>query len=87
MVESRGNLKYGKDDAHQIGVQQVSSSLHFGPSWDQDAYRKTHFKKHNATGYQNDFHKYGFIWNKKGIRFLLDDVEWGHIAVGRGFWV
>lgn len=38
LMESRGNVKYGGEQ--QIGVEHVSSTLHFGPRWDQNAYQK-----------------------------------------------
>lgn len=86
MIESRGNLKYGNDV--QIGVEQVLSTLHFGPNWDQDGYPTSGFSANNASGYHNDFHKYELIWDKNGFKFLLDDNELGNIPVenGNGFW-
>lgn len=87
MAESRGNKKYGRDNDHQVGVEQVRSSLHFGPAWDQDAYRTSIFSKNNASGYHHDFHKYSLIWNKSAIKFFVDDEEMGNIPAGAGFWV
>lgn len=84
MMESRGNVKYGGE--HQIGVEHVSSTLHFGPSWDQNAYKKTDFHKNSATGFNKDFHRYEFIWNEKGIRFFVDGNDMGFVPVGDGFW-
>lgn len=78
-------MKYG-DEANQIGVEQVSSALHFGPISHEDAYRTSHFTRNNASGYHNDFHKYGFVWDESGIKFQLDDVEWGNVSVENGFW-
>lgn len=69
-----------------MGVQRVTSSIHFGPSWNQDAFKMATFSKHNATGYANDFHKYAFIWDDHGIRFFIDDSEIGYISVNDGFW-
>lgn len=84
MIEARGNIKYGNDV--QIGVEQIVSTLHFGPNWDQDGYRTSSFSTNNASGYHNDFHKYGLVWDESGFKFLLDDVEFGNIPVGNGFW-
>lgn len=84
LVEARGNEKYGNDE--QIGVEQVVSTLHFGPRWDQDAYRTSGFSTNNSTGFHNDFHKYGFIWDESGIKYLIDGTELGFIPVGEGFW-
>lgn len=84
LLESRGNLKYGNDT--QIGVEQIVSTLHFGPNWDQDAYSTSSFSKNNADGHHNDFHKYELIWNESGIKFLIDDIEFGNVPVENGFW-
>lgn len=84
LVESRGNLKYGTKG--QSGVQHVGSTLHFGPRWDQDAFRTAAFSLNNATGFHTDFHKYEFIWNENGIKYLIDGNEIGYIPVGDGFW-
>lgn len=86
VVESRGNLKYGVDDTQQIGGEQISSTLHFGPNKKQDAYPTSTFTRNNATGFQNDFHKYEFIWDESGIKFVHDDIEMGNVPVGNGFW-
>lgn len=82
LMESRGNIKYG--DGEQIGVEQVSSALHFGPNWDKFA--STVFLRHNSSGFQSHYHKYEFIWDESGIQFLLDGVRFGHVPVDNGFW-
>lgn len=84
LIEARGNMKYGNDV--QIGVEQVVSTLHFGPKWDQDAYRTSGFSRNSANGFHNDFHKYEFIWNDNGIKYLIDGTEMGYIPVEDGFW-
>lgn len=86
LFESRGNLKYTNHSGVQIGVEQIVSTLHFGPSSKQDAYRKAIFTKNNAAGYNNDFHKYALIWNENGFRFFVDDDEIGFTQIIDGFW-
>lgn len=86
LLECRGNRKYTDHHGNQIGVEQVSSTLHFGPRWDQDAYRTASYSRNNVAGYHNDFHKYELVWNENGIKFLLDGDELGFAAVGDGFW-
>lgn len=83
-MESRGNEKYGNEV--QIGVEEACSTLHFGPRWDQDAFRTASYSRHNAAGYDKDFHKYEFIWDESGIKFFIDGSEVGFAAVGDGFW-
>lgn len=84
LLEARGNIKYG--DKEQIGVERIVSTLHFGPNWDQDGYPTSGFSTNNESGYHNDFHKFEFIWDESGFKFLLDDTETGTIPVGDGFW-
>lgn len=82
LLESRGNVKYGGHN--QIGVEQVASTLHFGPVWNHDPYVSS--TRNNANGYDKDFHKYEFHWDENGIKFLLDGQEFGYVAAGDGFW-
>lgn len=86
LLESHGNLNLTNQNGHQIGVQRVTAGLHFGPSWRDDAFKLTTFPKNNAAGFANDFHKYAFTWDHHGIRFFIDDIEIGDIAVKKGFW-
>lgn len=86
LFESHGNLNLFDRNDHEIGVQRVTSALHFGPSWNEDAFKMTKFSKNNATGYANDFHKYGFTWDDNGIRFFIDDTEIGNIPSNDGLW-
>lgn len=81
-MEARGNIKYG--DVEQIGVEQMSSALHFGANFNNKL--STVFLRHNSSGFQKDFHKYEFIWDESGIQFLLDGVRFGHTPVDDGFW-
>lgn len=84
LLESRGNVKYGNDI--QIGVEQVASTLHFGPNWDQDAWPTASYTKNDPAGFHNGFHKYEFFWDESGFRFLVDGNEFGTVPVGEGFW-
>lgn len=86
LLESHGNLNLTNRYGQQVGVQRVTSGLHFGPSWRNDAFKKTTFSKNIATGYANDFHKYALTWDHNGIRFFIDDYEIGDIPVQNGFW-
>lgn len=84
LLESRGNVKYGNDV--QIGVEEVFSTLHFGPDGGHDAYQTAGFTKNNASGFDKDFHKYEMVWDLNGIKFFIDGVELGFANVGDGFW-
>lgn len=86
LLESHGNLNLVDRNGHKIGVQRVTSALHFGPFWNDDAFKMTKFSKNNATDYAKDFHKYAFTWDDGGIRFFIDDSEIGNVPVNDGFW-
>lgn len=43
IVESRGNLDYVGEHDRQIGPEQITSTLHFGPSWDHNGYQTSTF--------------------------------------------
>lgn len=88
VMESRGNPSYVNNDGKQIGVEHFGSTLHFGPSWDKNGYWSATYDSNSepGNGYNNDFHKYGFIWTPYCLRFLVDDFEVGTVAVDDGFW-
>lgn len=84
LLESRGNTKYGNNV--QIGVEQIGSTLHFGPRWDHDAWSTASYLRNNESGFDKAFHKYEMVWNENGIKFLVDGIEFGYAAAGEGFW-
>lgn len=86
LLEARGNLKLVDHWGNSIGTQQISSTLHFGPRWDFNAFYTASYTRNNVAGYNNDFHKYELVWNEQGIRFLVDGNEIGFVDVGKGFW-
>lgn len=88
IVESRGNLNYVGENDRQIGVEQVSSTLHFGPSWDRNGYQTSTFSANRprGNGFNKDFHKFQMEWTDEHIKFSIDDVETGTVPVGDGFW-
>lgn len=77
LVELRGNIKYG--DNEEIGVEQMSSALHFGPVKGEK--RSIVFKRNSARGFHESYHKYECIWDDSSIKFLLDGVQYGHAPV------
>nr|CAD7572158.1 unnamed protein product [Timema californicum] len=63
MIESRGNRQLTVDNGN-IGVQQVASTLHWGPSTSSDAFMHATASKNNNAGYASDFHVYRVEWTK-----------------------
>lgn len=85
LVESRGNINL-KLNGKIIGVKKMSSTLHFGPYWPLNGYETATFSRELENGFNSDFHKYQMEWNTEHIKFSVDDIELGVVAVGDGFW-
>lgn len=84
LMESRGNafLFSGRTN---VGVEQVASTLHFGPKANVDAWRTAHVKKSYKNGSHKDFHIYTLIWTKSQLNFIIDGFSIGVINDGEGF--
>ncbi|CAG5128871.1 unnamed protein product [Candidula unifasciata] len=78
IMESRGN---GGD----IGVNTVSSTLHWGPAWDQNRWDLTHGERTNGN-YHNDFHTWRLDWNQDHLITYVDNNRIVDVEVGAGFW-
>jgi len=68
LVESRGNMGYPDG-----GVNQIGSTLHWGPTWQNDAYVKTHATYTLPDGdFADDFHIFGFVWSNTSLYTYID---------------
>ncbi|KAF7870259.1 hypothetical protein EAF04_004007 [Stromatinia cepivora] len=69
LMESRGNNHtYG-----QGGNNIISSTLHWGPDSDNDAFWRTNVKRSALhTTYSTGFHKYGLEWSQKYLYTYID---------------
>ena len=88
LVETRGNRDLIKDSIN-IGVDQMTSSLHYAPYALVNSTPTTSFKrssKEKGSGFSDTYHRYQMEWSADRITFSLDDVETGTIKVGKGFW-
>nr|CAD7442858.1 unnamed protein product [Timema bartmani] len=72
MIESRGNRQLTVDNGN-IGVQQVASTLHWGPSPSSDAFMHATASKNNNAGYASDFHVYRVEWTKGHAMTMEED--------------
>lgn len=88
LVETRGNRNYVNHKGEQLGVEHTSSTLHFGPAWDQNGYQTATYSKHTPRyqGYNKGFHKFQMEWKPEYILFSVDDEEYGRVVVDKGFW-
>nr|XP_023029642.1 beta-1,3-glucan-binding protein-like [Leptinotarsa decemlineata] len=86
ILESRGNrhfVKFGEE----IGVEQVGSTLHFGPDSKHDVYSYTKFSKNDKNGWNTKFHKFQLEWTPEKISFSIDDDLLGTVVPpDGGFW-
>jgi len=89
LMESRGNnALWGwkpEEGGPHIGVEQVCSTLHFGP----DGYNgmdKTHWEKNSAPehGYDGDFHLYQMEWTPEHMSFSVDGQFYGEVRPPNG---
>lgn len=63
LLESRGNRELVQNSV-QIGVEQVVSTLHFGPYSELDGWQTAQFIRNSkpSNGFHNDFHRYQMEW-------------------------
>ncbi|KAJ8732109.1 hypothetical protein PYW08_014839 [Mythimna loreyi] len=86
LVESRGNRAmtlYG----FPIGVQEVCSTVHYGPYPALNGWERARWIRRNAAGYHSNFHRYQLEWTPDYLRISIDDLEVGRVTPGNGgFW-
>jgi hypothetical protein len=88
LLESRGNAELFFNGVN-IGSEQISHTLHYGPYWPYNGYDKAHFESQSppGNGYDRDFHIYGLEWTPTHFRYTLDGVHAGTITPpAGGFW-
>ncbi|KAK2725322.1 hypothetical protein QYM36_001689 [Artemia franciscana] len=86
IVESRGNSGLMLNGVN-IGAEQVSQTLHWGPHFFLNQYEKTSWSKNSVPGYDSDFHIYGLEWTPDYISLTIDGVETGRVEPpANGFW-
>lgn len=92
LLESRGNRElFTPDNLVNIGVKEVSSTLHYGPAWDMNGYEFANFHRRASgaePGFDEDFHIYRLGWTENSIEFAVDDTIIGKIVVNEtySFW-
>ncbi|CAH1778112.1 unnamed protein product [Owenia fusiformis] len=77
LVETRGNrdLKY-TESGNYAGIQDIGSTLHWGPVWNVNHYHLTTGHHENVTSnYGDHFHTYLLDWDEFGLRFYIDGHE------------
>ena len=69
IMESRGN----PPSYPPGGYNTFGSTLHWGPSWSENAWNKTHKQMTPGVDLTADFHTYGLIWNETYIGTYFDN--------------
>ncbi|CAG9799659.1 unnamed protein product [Chironomus riparius] len=85
LMESRGNRDLRAWN-NQIGNEQVSSTLHFGPSPSHNGFSTAHFEKNRKPGYNDGFHLFKLVWRPNKLEFYVDNSHIGTVDAGNGFW-
>jgi beta-glucanase (GH16 family) len=76
LFEARGNRDLIKGGVN-IGNDQITSSLHFGPHAEADAWQSASFTRNSndkSKGFANGFHRYQMEWTSDKITFSVDDI-------------
>jgi hypothetical protein len=84
LIETRGNQQLFSGSVN-VGAQQSSTTLHFGPKPSVDGWRTAHFKKNSPDGFDKDFHIYRMFWSPRGIDFFIDNSLVGLFDADDGF--
>ncbi|XP_071483403.1 beta-1,3-glucan-binding protein-like [Diadema antillarum] len=88
LVEARGNTDLRDATGTSVGVDQVGSTMHWGPFWPYNGYPKTHATKNLANGetFGNSFHKFVLDWTPSDLKFYIDDDLILTVNPPTGFW-
>jgi beta-glucanase (GH16 family) len=61
LVETRGNRNLMHHGTN-IGVQQIGSTMHFGPYWNVNGWPTAHYTRNQQNGFHVGFHRYQLEW-------------------------
>ncbi|KAK0045830.1 beta-1 3-glucan-binding protein [Biomphalaria pfeifferi] len=79
IMESWGNIG-------DLGVKTVTSTLHWGPSADQNRFMSTHGER-KSNNWHNDFHIWRLEWTQDHILTFVDNQQIMSVTPpGGGFW-
>lgn len=73
LMESRGNTKAESGGVNH-GVNEITSSLQWGPDPGQNRWRWTTAGKENVDLWSSDFHTYSYDWNADRIIISVDET-------------
>jgi len=85
LTEARGNRNLLSNGGH-VGIQQVGSTMHFGPDPSWNGWASTHSSRNQYPGFDENFHDYKVVWTPDYIQFFVDGTVLGTVDFGSGFW-
>lgn len=88
LMESRGNERLFDENDVNVGVEQVGSTLHYGPAWNLNGYQFANFQQNREPGFNQNFHIYRVGWTPETLQFSVDDEVIGTINITEwgSFW-
>ncbi|KAL9698638.1 hypothetical protein quinque_002079 [Culex quinquefasciatus] len=86
LMEARCNVDYRDEEGTHLGVEQVLSTLHFGPNAWTNAYDTSTAPKNSASGqgFNKDFHRYQLEWTPEFMKFIVNGEH--ILQVDGNFW-
>ncbi|XP_058821626.1 beta-1,3-glucan-binding protein-like [Topomyia yanbarensis] len=86
LMESRGNPKYYNSNGTHIGMEQVGSTLHFGPNPGLNGFETATAVRNSSpgNGFNKEFHRYQLEWTPEFMKFSVDDEQL--LLVEGNFW-
>lgn len=62
-----------------VGINQTTSDLHFGPRADCNGFMKTLKIKNSNVGLNENFNNFKVVWTSSDMKFYLNDVIYGTV--------
>lgn len=85
-MEGRGNHNLWNGNTH-VGVEQMGSTMHFGPPCcNGNGWPTAHFTRNRTPGFDSNFHNYRLVWHPYQMEFWYDNEHVGTVHSGNGFW-
>ena len=88
LIEARGNRNLHDVDEESHGIDRMTTTVHYGPSYDLNAWENMHFTAESPEGFHDKFHVFKFDWSKKGMKFFVDEKHYGNFSIAKdgSFW-
>jgi beta-glucanase (GH16 family) len=81
LLEARGNRNLSNDNNESFGVDKLTTTVHYGPSYDNNAFDGMNYVSESTEGFHENFHIFTVDWSEKGLKFLIDGEKIGSFNV------